>query len=153
MQIPEITVTHIRKKKTDYSSLGNNLGAFGLGWGTKELLMQGAVASSRGISINNINNISNIRAVGPGAATYMKAVKQVGRGAVLLGGAITIADGLENGFQPHHAADLAIQGSIYALSASIPVAGWIVGGAFFLGDLYFQSTHNGQSITQYYLDN
>ena len=69
-----------------------------------------------------------------------------------MGAGLTVADGIENGFEAHHNADLGIQAAIYGIGASVPVAGWIVGGAFFLGDMYFQSTHNGQSITEYYLD-
>lgn len=31
-------------------------------------------------------------------------------------------------------------------------AGLVVGGAWFLGNISFQHYHNGQSITEYYLD-
>ncbi len=65
---------------------------------------------------------------------------------------MTLADGFTNGFQNHHGIDLGIQGSIYVLSAALPVAGWAIGSAYFLGDMYFQNTHNGVSITQYYFD-
>lgn len=137
----------------NYNQIGNNLGAFGLGWGTKQILMQSAVAEARGISIAGVNNISYLRALGSGGATYMKYVNSIGTVATIAGAGVTLADGFENGFKAHHAADLGIQAGIYTLSASVPVAGWIVGGAYFVGDMYFQSTHNGMSITQYYLDN
>ena len=78
--------------------------------------------------------------------------KNAGTGLAVAGGLITIGDAVANGVQLHHAADLAIDAGIYALSASIPVAGWIVGGAWFLGNIAFQHYHNGQSITEYYLD-
>lgn len=115
-------------------------------------MIQGAVADARGISMAKVNNISNIRTLGATTAGYMKVVKGISTGANLLGAGMTIADGYANGFQAHHAADLGIQAAIYGVGASIPVAGWIIGGGYFLGDLYFQSTHNGMSITQYYLD-
>lgn len=135
-----------------YNNVNTGLGAFGIGWSTKEIMIQGAVADARGISMAKVNNISNIRTLGATGAGYMKVVKGVSTGANLLGAGMTIADGYVNGFQAHHAADLGIQAAIYGIGASIPVAGWIVGGAYFLGDMYFQSTHNGMSITQYYLD-
>jgi len=115
-------------------------------------MIQDAVAEARGISMAKVNNISNIRTLGAAGAGYVNVVKQVSRGANLLGAGMTIADGAVNGFQAHHAADLAIQATIYGIGASIPVAGWIIAGGYFLGDMYFQSTHNGMSITQYYLD-
>lgn len=135
-----------------YNNISNDVGAFGIGWSTKEVMLQGAVAEARGISMSSANNISNIRALGATGAGYMNVVKQVSRGTVVLGAAMTISDGVSNGFKAHHAADLGIQAAIYGLSATVPVAGWIIGGAYFLGDMYFQSTHNGRSMTQYYLD-
>jgi len=135
-----------------YNNVNTGLGAFSIGWNTKGIMIQGAVAEARGISMAKVNNISNIRTLGATGAGYMKVVKGVSTGANLLGAGMTIADGYVNGFQAHHAADLGIQAAIYGIGASVPVAGWIVGGAYFLGDMYFQSTHNGMSITQYYLD-
>ena len=135
-----------------YNNVNTGLGAFGIGWSTKEIMIQGAVAEARGISMAKVNNISNIRALGATGAGYMNVVKQVSRGTAILGAGMTVADGFANGFQAHHAADLGIQAAIYGIGASVPVAGWIIGGAYFLGDMYFQSTHNGMSITQYYLD-
>jgi hypothetical protein len=83
----------------------------------------------------------------------MNVVKGISTLGVIAGAGLTIADGVANGFQIHHGVDLGIQAGIYGLSATIPVAGWAIGGAYFLGDMYFQNTHNGVSITQYYLDN
>ncbi len=142
------------KKKPDptLSKIGTGMGAFSFGWGTKELMIQSVVAQSRGISIASVNNISNMRVLGQAGARYMNVVSKVSKGSAALGFISTAADGWSNGWQNHHTADLAIQGTIYAISASVPVAGWVVGGAYFLGDLYFQYTHNGMSITQYYLD-
>jgi hypothetical protein len=135
-----------------YNNLNNAIGAFSIGWSTKELMIKGAVAGARGVSLANVKNLHYIRALGTGGAVYMNVVKQIGKGTAALGAVVTLGDGLVNGFQTHHAADLAIQGAIYGIGASIPVAGWIIGGGYVLGDLYFQSTHNGMSITQYYLD-
>ena len=134
-----------------YNNVNTGLGALGIGWGTKELMMKAAVAEVRGISIAKVNSVSNLRVLGSGA-WYTKLTSQVSRGSNLLGAGMTLADGAVNGFHAHHAADLGIQSIIYGISYSIPIAGWIVGGGYILGDMYFQSTHNGMSITQYYLD-
>jgi hypothetical protein len=62
-----------------------NVNAFGFGWGIKEALIQSAVASQRGISMNKVNTISYLRALGAGGAKYMRYVKAVG----YVGGAIS----------------------------------------------------------------
>jgi hypothetical protein len=151
-QLAEVVVTASKPLNSSFNNINSGLGAFGIGWGTKELIIQAAVANARGINIVDVNNFSNIRILGSTGAGFMDVVKQVSRGANYLGAGLTIADGFANGFQTHHAADLGIQATIYGISASVPVAGWVVGGVYFLGDAYFQSTHNGRSITEYYLD-
>lgn len=99
------------------------------------------------------STFSQVRALRASDAGYMKWASRIGKGATVLGGLATIGDAAVNGgWQAHHTADIGIQVAIYSLSASVPVAGWLIGGAYFLGDVYFQSTHNGMSITQYYLD-
>jgi hypothetical protein len=150
-QLAEVVVT-AKPLNSSFNNINSGLGAFGIGWGTKELIIQAAVANARGINMVDVNNFSNIRILGSTGAGFMDVVKQVSRGANYLGAGLTIADGFANGFETHHAADLGIQAAIYGISASVPVAGWVVGGVYFLGDAYFQSTHNGRSITEYYLD-
>jgi hypothetical protein len=138
-----------------YNNVNTGLGAFGIGWSTKEIMIQGAVADARGISMAQAekSTFSQVRALGASGAGYMKWASRIGKGATVLGGLATIGDAAVNGgWQAHHTADLGIQVAIYSLSASVPVAGWLIGGAYFLGDVYFQSTHNGMSITQFYLD-
>lgn len=65
---------------------------------------------------------------------------------------VTIYDAVTEGLQTHHVADLFVQAVIYDIALGVPVAGWIVGGAYFIGDEYFKNTHNGMSITEYYLN-
>ena len=140
---------------SSWTNLQTGIGAFGVGWSIKGLMIKGAVADARGISMAQAgkSTISQVRALGTSGAGYMKWASRIGKGATVLGGLATIGDAAVNGgWQAHHAADLGIQVAIYSLSASVPVAGWLIGGAYFLGDVYFQSTHNGMSITQYYLD-
>ncbi len=64
---------------------------------------------------------------------------------------MTVYDGMSNGWQSHHTADLLITGGFYALSASVPVAGWIVGGAYFVADVGTQY-YTGKSITENLFD-
>lgn len=68
-------------------------------------------------------------------------------GFAVLSAGLTIADGVQNGFKPHHVADLVVDATIYSISASVPVAGWIVGGLWFVGNLISEET-TGKSITE-----
>jgi len=68
-----------------------------------------------------------------------------------LGSAITVADGVQNGFKVHHVADLAIDYGIYSPAASIPVAGWIFGGAYFIANVIVEAK-TGKSITESIFD-
>ena len=137
------------------NDFNNGLGAFGIGWSTKEIIIQCAVAEARGINmaLAGKSSFSQVRALGASGAGDMKWASRISKGTNVLGGLATIGDAAGNGgWQAHHTADIGIQVAIYSLSASFPVAGWLIGGAYFLADVYFQSTHNGMSITQYYLD-
>lgn len=63
---------------------------------------------------------------------------------------VTVIDGLNNGWQNHHTADLAITGALYVIAASNPL-GWVVGGIYFIADVAVQS-HTGKSITENLFD-
>jgi hypothetical protein len=80
-----------------------------------------------------------------------EVVEAVSKKLAILGAAITVADGIQHGFQPHHIADLGVDAGIYALSASIPVAGWIIGGAYFLTNVIVEAK-TGKSITENLFD-
>jgi hypothetical protein len=60
-------------------------------------------------------------------------------------------DGIQHGFKAHHVVDLAISGGIYFLCGSIQVAGWIVGGAYFITNIIVESK-TGHSITENLFD-
>lgn len=76
----------------------------------------------------------------------------VGKGLAAAGAGLTIADGIANGWKPHHTADLVVDATIYTISASVPVAGWIVGGVWFFGDIITKEI-TGKSITENIFDN
>jgi hypothetical protein len=64
-----------------------------------------------------------------------------------LGAGLTIYDGLNNGWQPHHTADLVVDTTIYTIAAAVPVAGRFVGGAFFIGNM-ISEYYTGKSLTE-----
>ncbi|HEX3025163.1 MAG TPA: hypothetical protein VHP12_08125, partial [Chitinophagaceae bacterium] len=64
---------------------------------------------------------------------------------------LTVIDGAVNGWKPHHTADLAVDAGIYALSASVPGAGWAVGAAYFIANAVVEAK-TGKSITENLLD-
>ena len=122
--------------------------AFGFA-GTKA----GKISAIGGSYVWKSSTYSTQKALLQQAAIGSKLIKTINLGNNILTAGFTIADGVTNGFEAHHFADLGIQAVIYGISASVPVFGWVLGGAYFVGDLYFQSTHDGKSITEYYLDN
>jgi len=73
------------------------------------------------------------------------------KGFALFGAGLTVADGLENGWKPHHTADLVVDATIYTFSAAVPVAGWILGGVWFVGDMITEQI-TGKSITENVFD-
>jgi RHS repeat-associated protein len=81
--------------------------------------------------------------------TYAKTMGRVSTGLTVVGGVVTVADGLfgEDGWQNHHTADLAVSAIIYGTAAAVPLAGWIVGGLYFVGDMASQY-YTGKSITE-----
>lgn len=92
-----------------------------------------------------------VRASKLNTATTARFISRVSTGLVFAGAVYTAFDGITNGWQNHHTADLVLTGGFYALSASVPVAGWIVGGSYFLADITTQY-YTGRSITQYIFD-
>jgi RHS repeat-associated protein len=104
-----------------------------------ETTEQAAIGFQR---LGNWASGSNAKIFGAG-----EAVELGGKVLAGVGAAFTIADGMQNGFKAHHAADLTLDVTIYAISAEIPVAGWVVGGAFFIGNLISEH-YTGKSITE-----
>lgn len=121
--------------KQDYSKA---LGAFQLGWDTKSILTSAAFEGT-----------ANLTAA---EAQYLKYISGIGNLAAAAAVLETGVDGFINGYKTHHVADLFVQAVIYDVALAVPVAGWIIGGAYFVSDQYFRSTHNGKSITEYYMD-
>jgi hypothetical protein len=85
--------------------------------------------------------------------SYAKVVSRASTTLAVVGALGTLYDGLSSpqGWQNHHTADLLISGVIYGLAAAVPVAGWIVGGAYFIGDVTSYAI-SGKSLTQNIFD-
>lgn len=79
-----------------------------------------------------------------------KRAGRVGTGLTLLSAGSTVVDGLANGWQNHHTADLAISGVLYVIAASNPL-GWVVGSLYFVADVTIQN-YTGKSITENLFD-
>lgn len=118
-------------------NIPTTIGAFQLGWDTKTLLTEIALGG---------------RTLTGQEAQYMRYLGATGILANAAASGVTVYDAIENGLKTHHVADLFFQVAIYDIALAVPVAGWLIGGAYFVGDMYFKNTHNGVGITEYYLD-
>lgn len=78
-------------------------------------------------------------------------VEAASKDLAIAGAAVTVVDGIQHGFKPHHVVDLGISGGIYTLSAAIPVAGWAVGATYFIANVIVESK-TGKSITENLFD-
>jgi len=83
--------------------------------------------------------------------TLSKTLTRAGVGLSALSAGITIVDGVTNGWENHHSADLVVNGALTGLSIVCPVAGLVAGGLYFVGDITSQY-YTGKSITQNLFD-
>jgi RHS repeat-associated protein len=89
--------------------------------------------------------VTNLRI---GGQMLREGAELVSHGAVLVGPAITIVDGITHGYQPHQVADVTVDLIIYGIAEASGPVGWVVGGLWFLGNLAYAHYHGGRSITQ-----
>ena len=83
--------------------------------------------------------------------TLSTTLTRAGFGLSLLSANITIADGYNNGWENHHSADLIFNSALNGLSIVCPLAGLVVGGLYFVGDVTSQY-YTGKSLTQNLFD-
>ncbi len=76
-----------------------------------------------------------------------KVANKAGTRLTIVSAGATVVDGLANGWQNHHTADLVITGALYAVAAATPI-GWVVGGVYFIADMAVIA-NTGQSITEH----
>jgi len=67
-----------------------------------------------------------------------------------LSAGLTTYDGVTNGWENHHTADLIISGGLYLLAGTGPV-GWVIGGTYLVADITYQYYY-GKSITEEIFD-
>ncbi len=86
------------------------------------------------------------------AQPYLKFVKASGTALGITGSGLTVYDGLSNGWENHHTADLLIQGGFIAAGvlASGPL-GWTLAATYYAFDITFQFA-SGRSITEHIFD-
>ena len=80
----------------------------------------------------------------------LKFISRVNNSLVVAGAAATIYDGVSNGWENHHTADLAVTAILYGIAATNPL-GWVVGGLYFVADQTTQA-YSGHSITEIFFD-
>lgn len=129
--IPGTTDTFLGEKLREVvvgnnSSATQTLGAVAFGWDLKTMLSQLAVGEN---------------AVGM-EAQYIKYLENVGVVGLVVSGALTGYDVIKNGsIEDYHIADLGTQALIYGAATTVPVAGWALGAAYFLGNYYCEKTY------------
>jgi len=141
-----------------YLSSANNL-VNGIGVGL------GAISLSVGRAIGNelayvnttslITPIQTMLKVGPAnllvSNTLSKTLTRTGVGLSAVSALITVADGMKNGWENHHTADLIVNGTLTGLSVVCPVAGLVAGGLYFVGDIASQYYYH-KSLTEKLFD-
>jgi RHS repeat-associated protein len=130
----EVIAEQKTPKASGLNDMGDRVNGFALGWGIKELFIQGAVASERGIGIDRVNNISYLRSLGVGGAKYMKYVKGVGQLASIVGTALSIYEIREKGIKNatiRDWTDLGVNaaGTVAVLFMASNPIGWGIGAA------------------------
>jgi hypothetical protein len=140
-----------KKRNNFYKNVSSVTNPLSFAQGHKQFLIESQIASRRNVKIKNLN-ISHFDELGDWGSKIMYGSKIVNHA---LGGAgiiLNVGDAAENGLEGHHISDITIDGLIIATGTVCPVAGIIVGSAYFLGDLGFQYFHDGKSISEYYFD-
>ena len=140
------------KKRTNiFKNVSSVTNPISFAHGHKQFLIESQIASRHQVKIKNLN-ISHFNELGDLGSKIMFGSKLVNKTLTGAGIALNASDAYVNGLQGHHISDITIDGLIIATGAINPVAGIIVGSAYFLSDLGFQYFHDGKSITEYYFD-
>lgn len=107
--------------------------AIAFGWDTKTMLSQLTAGG------NTAGDLA-------GYLKFLEWGSKVGLGA---GIGLTGYDAINNGgISNYHIADLGTQALIYGVASTVPVAGWALGAAYFLGNYYTEQTY-GQGLYEH----
>jgi hypothetical protein len=74
-------------------------------------------------------------------AQYLKYLEGAGFVGLAIGGAFVFDDIQTKGLHDYHVADLGTQALIYGAASVVPVAGWALGAAYFLGNYYTERNY------------
>ena len=125
-QLNEVIVYHNSDPRSpNYNSAEQTLGAVAFGWDTKTMLSQLAAGGDAAGDL----------------AGYFKYLEAGGLVGVAAGAYSTINSGLTDGWHDYHTADLGTQALIFGAASVVPVAGWALGAAYFLGNYYTERTY------------
>lgn len=112
-------------RSPNYNSAAQTLGAVAFGWDTKTMLSQLAASGDAAGDL----------------AGYFKYLEAGGLVGVAVGVASTAVDINEKGWHDYHTADLGTQALIFGAASVVPVAGWALGAAYFLGNYYTEQAY------------
>ena len=164
---PSSTSVNSKKLNTINISLGNGKNSSLAGNLTNGIgVGLGAISLSVGRAIENelayLNTTSLIKPtqtllkVGPAnllvSNTLSKSLTRAGVGLSIVSAAITFNDAYEKGeWKNHHTADLIVNGTLTTLSVFCPLAGFALGGIYFVGDITSQYYYH-KSLTEKLFD-
>lgn len=114
------------------SSAEQAFGAVAFGWDIKTMLSQLAAGGD---------------AAGDFAG-YLKYLEGAGLAGLAIGGVFVFDDIQTKGLHNYHVADLGTQALIYGAATTVPVAGWALGAAYFLGNYYTERNY-GQGLFEH----
>jgi hypothetical protein len=125
-ELNNVNVYHTSDPRSpNYNSAAETFAAVAFGWDIKTMLSQIAVGGDTAGDF----------------ASYFKYLEDAGVVGLAVGSGMTIKEGLKDGFHDYHVADIGTQALIYGAVSTVPVAGWALGAAYFLGNYYTERNY------------
>jgi hypothetical protein len=125
-QLNEVIVYHNSDPRSpNYNSAEQTFNAVAFGWDMKTMLSEIAIGGD---------------AAGM-EAQYLEYLERAGFVGLAIGGAFVFDDIQTKGLHDYHVADLGTQALIYGAASVVPVAGWALGAAYFLGNYYTERNY------------
>jgi hypothetical protein len=125
-ELNNVNVYHTSDPRSpNYNSATETFAAVAFGWDIKTMLSQIAVGGDTAGDF----------------ASYFKYLEDAGVVGLAVGSGMTIKEGLKDGFHDYHVADIGTQALIYGAVSTVPVAGWALGAAYFLGNYYTERNY------------
>ena len=137
-QLNNVDVYHSSDPRSpNYNSAAETFAAVAFGWDMKTMLSQIAIgADAAGMQ-----------------AQYLKFLELGSNAGLGASAGLTVYNAFNNGgFEDYHVADLGTQAIIYGAASAVPVAGWALGAAYFLGNYYTEKTY-GEGLYEHLSEN